>query len=520
MNSVSASVSLDALIVGAGFGGAYQLKRLREEGYNVKLIETADTWGGVWYWNRYPGARVDSTTPHYEFSDPKLWTEWRWAQRFPGSQELRDYFQFVAKKWDLNRDAIFNTSATAATWHEASGTWHVQTNGDQSFVARYLLLNTGISAKRYVPDWPGIDTFSGTFIHPSYWPAEEPNLEGKNVAVIGTGATGVQLAQALSQKAKNFYLFQRTPNTAIPMKQVNYSGDEQALPKNAYHDLFAARSASFSGLSFNFLPKGTFEDTPEQRKQVYEELWAQGDFRFWVGTYYDMLSNEEANKEAYNFWKSKVRRRINDPRLQEILAPEIQPHSFGCKRISLENGYFEIFNQPNVTLVDMKSTPIVEVTESGIKTTGGEVKLDYIVCATGYDAVTGGLKNIDIRGVDGQKLTEKWAKGTKTYLGMSVSGFPNMFFTYGPQAPTAFCNGPTCAELQGEWIVKLMKEMTSSDKSKIEALPDVEQQRQWYMGDNIPGKPREPLIYLGGVPNYYKAISDVAADGYRGFERR
>ncbi|KAH7357523.1 hypothetical protein BKA66DRAFT_244032 [Pyrenochaeta sp. MPI-SDFR-AT-0127] len=530
-------IQFDALIVGAGFGGIYQLKRLREEGYNVKLVDNASTWGGVWFWNRYPGARVDSTTPHYQFSDPSLRNEWRWKQRFPGSQELRKYFQFVAKTWDLDRDAIFNTLVTAATWDEIHSTWHVQTLGGQSFVVRYLLLNTGFAAKRHVPDWPGIHNFRGTFVHPSYWPAEEPDLKGKNIAVIGTGATGVQLAQELSKIAKNFYLLQRTPNLALPMKQVDYDEDEQKLEKDESSDLFASRNNSFSGFSLNFLAKGTFDDTPEQRRQVYEELWAHGDFHFWLATYYDMLFTEEANKEAYDFWKSKVRARIHDEKLRDILAPKIQPHAFGCKRISLENGYYEIFNQPNVTLIDLTSKPIVEVTENGIRTTEGEIMLDHIICATGFDALTGGLKNIDITGVHSQKLSDKWKNGTKTYLGMSVSGFPNMFFTYGPQAPTALCNGPTCAELQGEWIVKMIQNMSSSGKKEIEATLAVEQEwvedigklanasllprtKSWYMGDNIPGKPREPLVYLGGVPAYYKTLSEVAAADYKGFECR
>ncbi|OAP62315.1 hypothetical protein AYL99_04518 [Fonsecaea erecta] len=536
MGSLPPPVELDALIVGAGFGGVYQLKRLREEGYKVKIVDSASNWGGVWYWNRYPGARVDSTIPHYEFSDPLLWRDWNWKQRFPGSAELRDYFAFVAERWDLNRDAIFNTLVTAATWDEESAKWHVTTQTGQSFVVRYLLLNTGFSAKRHIPDWPGIDKFRGTFVHPSYWPKEEPDLKGKKIAVIGTGSTGVQLSQELSKVAKDFVLFQRTPNLALPMKQVEYSGDEQTIPPQKYRDVFAGRSTTFSGFTFDFLPRGTFDDTPEQRRQTYEELWAKGDFSFWLATYHDMLFTEEANKEAYDFWKAKVRARIHNPDLHEALAPEIQPHAFGCKRISLENGFYEIFNQPNATLVDVTRTPIVEFTARGVRTAEREFELDYIVCATGFDAITGGLKQIDITGVAGQTLARKWDKGTRTYLGLCVAGFPNMFFTYGPQAPTALCNGPTCAELQGEWIVQMVKDMDAAGLTTIEANRDVEDQwaqdiwklanasllpktKSWYMGDNIPGKPREPLIYLGGVPNYYKTITECAREGYKGFTR-
>lgn len=475
MASVSNDI-LDALIVGAGFGGTYQLKHLRDIGYNVKLVDTASDYGGVWYWNRYPGARVDSAVPHYEFSDPSLWKQWLWKQRFPGSQELREYFSFVADKWDLRKDTEFNMFISKAMFDEENDIWNITSASGKEYKARYFLLNTGFSAKRYTPNWKGIDKFQGTWVHPSYWPKEEPDLRGKKVAVIGTGSTGVQLAQELSKVAGEFVLFQRTPNTALPMKQEEYEGEEQAIPKDKYADLFAGRCGSFGGFDFNFIPRSTFDDPPEKRREVYEELWKHGDFHFWLATYQDMLFSDEANKEAYNFWKEKVRARVRDPRLQEILAPEIQPHGFGCKRVSLENGYYEIFDQPHVSLVDVNATPVVEVTEHGIKTTEKEWEFDYVVCATGFDAVTGGLLQIDIQGKGGQRLADKWKTGTRTYLGMSVSGFPNMFFTYGPQAPTALCNGPTCAEYQGDFIINLMNHMRESGLRRIEASADAEQQ--------------------------------------------
>lgn len=471
---------LDALIVGAGFGGVYQLRRLRQEGYKTKLVDSATDYGGVWYWNRYPGARVDSTIPHYEFSDPELWRPWSWTQRFPGSAELRNYFAFVADKWDLRKDTYFSTRVTAAEWNDETGRWLVTTANGRQFGAKFFLLNTGFAAKRYIPDWKGIDEFRGTWIHPSYWPKEEPDLKGKRIAVIGTGSTGIQLSQELSQVAGEFVLFQRTPNLALPMKQVEFAADEQAFPKENYSKLFAQRSQSYGGFSFNFIPRATFDDSPEQRDATYQQLWDEGDFHFWLATYHDMLFSWDANKEAYNFWRDKVRARINDPRLRDIFAPEIQPHAFGCKRISLENKFYEIFNQPNVSLVDMNATPIVEVTEKGIKTTEKLWEFDYVVCATGFDALTGGFNEIDIRGRSGQKLIDKWNKGVKTYLGLAVSQFPNMFFTYGPQAPTALCNGPTCAELQGEWIINAMNYILEKGLRSIEAEEQAEV--QWAKG--------------------------------------
>ncbi|KAJ5455431.1 hypothetical protein N7475_010552 [Penicillium sp. IBT 31633x] len=535
MGSIANDVVLDALIVGAGFGGVYQLKNLRDNGYSVKLVDFASDFGGVWYWNRYPGARVDSTVPHYEFSDPELWKGWTWKQRFPGSQELREYFSYVAEKWDLRKDTEFNTFISKAVFNEQTDMWHITSKSGKEYHARYFLLNTGFSAKRHTPDWKGIEKFQGTWVHPSYWPKEEPDLRGKKVAVIGTGATGLQLSQELSKVASEFVVFQRTPNLALPMKQVNYKGTEQAIPRQRYPDLFAGRRDSFSGFNFNFTPWSTFDDSPEKRKEVYEELWEHGDFHYYLANYQDMLFDDAANKEAYKFWKQKVRARLHDPRLHELLAPETQPHSFGCKRVSLENGFYEIFNQPNVSLVDMKTTPILEVTSRGIRTTEKEWEFDYIVCATGFDAVTGGLLQIDITGKQGQPLASKWKDGTKTYLGMTVADFPNMFFTYGPQAPTALCNGPTCAEYQGDYVIAAMNYMRKEGLRRIGARAEeedkwVEQIRKfayasllpktdsWYMGTNIPGKVREPLIYLGGVPNYYKALEKSREEGFAEFQ--
>lgn len=323
---------------------------------------------------------------------------------------------------------------------------------------------------------------------------------------------------------------------ALPMKQTQYDPPTQAIPREQYADLFEQRKDSFSGFSFNFIPRSTFADTPEQRIEIYEKLWAEGDFQFWLATYIDMLFDPKANEEAYNFWRDKVRARISDPKVADILAPMQQPHAFGCKRVSLEDRYFEIFNQANVTLVDVsdKGTPIERITEHGIKTKDEEHDFDLIVCATGYDAVTGGLTQIDIQGRAGVTLKERWVDGAETYLGMASYSFPNMFFTYGPQAPTAFCNGPTCAELQSNWILRAMEYVKEQGFDTIEVQKQSQQEWKqliwklanasllpsvdsWYMGTNIPGKPREPLIYLGGVPTYYKTLEDVAAKDYEGF---
>lgn len=291
------------------------------------------------------------------------------------------------------------------------------------------------------------------------------------MAIIGTGSTGVQLATELSKVAGHLTVFQKTPNMALPMGQTHYDLPTQELPREAYPGLFADRKDSFSGFNYNFIPRPTFADTPEQRHEVYKTLWAEGDFKFWLATYFDMLFDRKANQEAYRFWCENTRPRINDSATADILAPLDQPHAFGCKRISLEDGYFEIFNQPNVTLVDVSATgtPISRITAQGIKTLNSEYTFDIIICATGYDALTGGLTQIDIQGRSGNTLRDAWSTGVSTYLGMASHDFPNMFFTYGPQAPTAFCNGPTCAEMQGKWILQLVEHMKGNDMEAVEA---------------------------------------------------
>ncbi|KAK5710469.1 hypothetical protein LTR15_012959 [Elasticomyces elasticus] len=287
-------LKLDALIVGAGFGGVYQLKKLRDRGYNVKLVEAG-------------GARVDSTVPHYEYSDPELWKDWRWSQRFPGSAELREYFAFVAKKWDLRKDSIFDTFVNSAVWNNTTKSWTIGTTKGDVFEAQFFLPNTGFAAKRHLPNWPGMNTFKGIWIHPSYWPHEDRKIDvnKKRVAVIGTGSTGVQLCQEISQLASEFVLFQRTPNLALPMKQKDYKTKQDVLdvPRHMFTEFFAARNVNFGGFAWDFMSVATFDHTPEQRKATYEKLWNEGDFHFWLATYHDMLFSVDANKEAYNFWQ-------------------------------------------------------------------------------------------------------------------------------------------------------------------------------------------------------------------------
>lgn len=383
----------------------------------------------------------------------------------------------LPSRWDLRRDTQFNTFVKSASWNSDDSRWVISTDGKETFVSKYLLLHTGFAAKRHIPDWKGIATFKGTFLHPSYWPAQDPELKGKKIALVGTGATGVQIAQELAPIAGELVIFQRTPNTSLPMGQFDYANGQQAFPKDRYPDFFRGRAGSFGGFDFNMLDRGTFDDGPEARRRVYDRLWQEGDFKFWLANYNDMLFEKTANDEAYRFWRDKTRARIRDPRVRDLLAPEESPYAFGLKRIPLENGYFDIFDRCNVHLVDVNATPIEEITKSGIRTSEKEWNFDFIVSATGFDALTGGLTQIDIRGPSGESLKEHWKDGAHTYLGMAAAGFPNMFFAYGPQAPTPFCNGPTCAQIQGDWIAGAMKYMTAKGLEVIEA--DQRSEKAW-----------------------------------------
>lgn len=512
---------LDALIVGAGFGGVWQLFRLREEGHSVRLVESGTDFGGVWHWNRYPGARVDSSVPLYEFSQPEeLWKGWSWHNRFPGWRQLQAYFAYVADKLDLRRDTQFETTVTSATFDDEENRWTVKTQKEgEVFKVKFLLLNVGFAAKRYIPDFKGLDSFKGVWLHPSYWPKEGIDLSGKRVAIIGTGATGVQLTQELSKTAGHLTVFQRTPNLALPMGQKNFPSpedQEQELPKSDYPALYAQRTRTFTGFDFDFLPRLTFDDCASERRRTYEDLWTKGDFQYWIGAYPDLLTDPAANREAYAFWRDKTRARIRDAAVREKLAPMVQPHAFGCKRISLEDGFFEVFNDTDrVSLVDLNDAPIDEVTPDGIRTADGvERPFDCIILATGYDALSGGIMQIDIRrtgsaaGACQESVKEKWERdGVSTYLGMSAAGFPNMFFTYGPHAPTAFCNGPTCAELQGNWIAGVMRYMRDRGLERIDPKPESE--REWVqLVNGIASKTLLPET---------KSVSEASCDIFRIF---
>lgn len=537
LESQLAGQNLDALVVGAGFAGVYELHNLRKLGYNVKAFEAGGDLGGTWYWNCYPGIRVDSDYSIYQFAMDDLWKDWNFTERFPAGAEVHKYFHYLDKKLDLSRDIVYNTRVVSAEFNATTNRWAVTTQDGSVVHPRFLLMCVGTSAKPYTPAFKGLDTFKGERHHASRWPREGVNFEGKRIGIIGTGASGVQIIQEAGKQASHLTVFQRTPMLTLPMMQHKVDEKTQEQFKKDLHPVILRRREQTSGgFQMDFLMKSVFDVTPEERELFWELLWSRGGFYFWLEAFEDTFRNQRANDEVYKFWKKKVRARINDPELQKILAPDVPHHPFGVKRPCLEQNYYEVFNQPNTTLVDINENPIVEITPEGVKTQDGtEHEFDILVLATGYDAVTGSMAQIDIRGTDGVLIRDKWAKaGLATYLGMTVADFPNMFFVYGPQSPTALSNGPTSIEQQGAWVVKCLEHLKAHDLTRIEATQAAQSNyskflneaygmylwgkaKSWYNGSNIPGKRVEPLIFTAGLPLYNQMCNESAEKGYDGF---
>ena len=531
----TAEQTFDVIVVGAGFAGLYQLHRLRQLGFSVRVFEAGAELGGVSYWNCYPGARVDSHVPLYEYAMEALWRDWSWTERFPSWQELRRYFQYVDAKLDLSRDIRFGTRVTSATFDENRREWVIETEPSGAAKARYLVLCTGFAARPYTPQLKGLESFAGQRLHTAQWPQNGLDMTGRHVAVIGTGASAVQVVQEAAPICAHLAIFQRTPNLALPMQQRRLDAGQQSRQKTSYPEIYRRRERNFGGYDYQATGKLALEVSPDERRAIFEDRWAAGGFAFWANTFSDVLRDERANRLAYEFWREKVRARIDDPSIAEKLAPTEAPHPFGAKRPSLEQTYYEAFNRPNVELVDLNETPIERITVGGVKTTAREHPADLLVLATGFDAVTGGLTQIDIQGTRGSTLSEHWAEGVRTHLGLASSGFPNLLIVYGPQSPAGFCNGPSAAELQGEVVARCLTWLRDRGLGRIEATPEAEtawndhieelaagtlfpKANSWYMGANIPGKRRQLLNYPGGLPLYLEKCAECADAGYAGFQ--
>jgi cation diffusion facilitator CzcD-associated flavoprotein CzcO len=532
MSAVQEQPEYDVIIVGSGFGGLYLLHELRKRNFKCLVVDEAADIGGVWYWNRYPGARVDTKVPLYEYSNESLWKDWVWSQKYPGVEEIRRYFAHVESKLNLKKDIQFNTRVASAKYDDIDKSWTVGAQDGKEWTARYFILATGFAARPFTPNFKNLSAFAGPCFHTSRWPEDldAQSCQGLRVGVVGNGSSGLQVIQEIAPLVKEMVVFQRSPTYALPMRQRPLTDSEQ--DKSRYPSLYELRKHTFAGLDTEFNTETAAKLTPEERRAFFERVWADGGLSFWLGTYRDVIMDKVINLEAYDFWRSKVLPRVKDPKKAELLAPAAPPYYFGTKRATLEQQYYEVYNQDNVTLIDARNNPIAEVKPNGVLTRDGQFyELDMLVLATGFDSVTGGILSIDIRGRGGASLQDKWSKGSRTYQGLMTSGFPNMFFLYGPQGPTSFCNGPTCAEVQGDWIVQTLAYLRENGREEIE--PKVEAEALWtalvnrigdatllpetkseYMGTNIPGKPKEMLNYLGGLTDYIKRITSTVALGY------
>ena len=562
MISKDMSLHYDVVIVGAGFSGLYQLHKLRKFGFSTRIFEAGGDIGGTWYahltpeplwqvlhliidydryWNCYPGARVDTSVPSYQYTDPETWDTWEWKERFPGRDHIHDYFKHVDRVWDLSKDISFNTRVEGARWNSTRLKWDLNINpqdgGGAGCSAKYLILCTGFASKPYIPPYEGLNSFRGDLYHTARWPQEGVQFKSKRVAVVGTGASGVQVAQAMSQHASHLTVFQRTPNLALPMTNAIMGKAENISLKADYAEIDKRIHSTYAGFTYDMIYKLTMDAPTEQRREVYKALFSSGGLEFWLGNYSDMLMDKKANDEAYRFYHEKVSPRLAklDPELAETLLPTNPRHPFGTKRVSLEQRYFEIFGEPNVSLVDVSTNPIRCFAPNGVYTTDGNLhEFDLVVLATGFDSVSGGITSIDIIGSDGISIKDKWSDSIYTYLGLSTNGFPNLFWAYGPQAPTAFVTGPACSEYHGLWILECLRYMRRNSLSKIEATVQAEQDwkkhvndiggkglfadaESWYFGANIPGKPREALNYMAGMPEYKRRCNESADNGYKGF---
>ncbi|WP_149536243.1 flavin-containing monooxygenase [Siccirubricoccus phaeus] len=522
----------DAIIIGAGMSGLYQLIRLRQLGLKARVFETGSGVGGTWYWNRYPGARFDSESYSYGFSfDKELLQEWSWSEHFAPQPETERYLNFVADKYDLRRDIQFHSRVTAAAWDEASLTWTVTLEGGAQHSARFLITAIGALSAPTLPNYPGMESFQGRAFHTAHWPKEPISFEGKRVAVIGTGATGVQTIQEVAKTAGHLTVFQRTPNWCAPLHNRKITPEEQAEIKASYDEIFRRCDETFSCFLHTPDPRATFEVSQAEREAFWEKLYNSPGFGIWVGNFRDMLTDRAANAEMSAFVANKIRQRVKDPKVAEMLIPK--NHGFGTRRVPLETRYYEVYNQPNVELVDTRATPITEVTPTGLKTTEREFAFDIIIYATGFDALTGAFDRIDFRGTEGRTLKEAWAGGARSFVGMMVPGFPNMFMLLGPH--TALGNIPRSIEYNVDWVSRLLGHMQAAAKQRAEAgeegttawmahvmdcavgLLSMEVD-SWMTGvnRNVAGKQQRVIArYTGSAPAYREWCEGIAKEGYR-----
>ena len=530
----------DAIIIGAGISGMYQLHKLRELGMSVKVYETGDGVGGTWYWNKYPGCRFDSEsyTYGYSWSDEVL-QEWNWSERFSPQPETERYLNFVADKFDLRRDIQFNSRVARATYREAGNQWEVELEDGSTARAEFLISATGPLNAYTLPRIPGIDSFKGEWAHTARYPqggfgGRGNDFSGKRVGVIGTGATGVQVIQEVAKTADSLTVFQLAPEWCAPLKNGPLDQAEMDDIKANYRKIFAECNETFGAFHHKFDPRSALEVPAEEREAFWERKYNEPGFGIWLANFRDIMTDRAANDLITEFIAKKIRQRVKDPKTAEALIPK--DHGFGTRRVPMETNYYEVYNQDNVELVNLKETPIEAIVPEGVKCSDRLHELDIIIYATGFDAVTGSLKRIDITGKGGLKLTDKWANGPRTLLGMQTAGFPNLFTLVGPHNGATFCNIPRCIEQNVEWVTDLIRHMREQGLHRIEPTPEAEEAwtqhvddtaaktlfptaDSWFMGVNLndPTKKRTFMLYAGGQQDYKARAQAIAGKGYEGF---
>ena len=535
MTSLKNGGDFDVVVIGAGFSGLGMLRRLRDEsGMSVQIYEAGTGVGGTWYWNRYPGARCDSESYTYCFTfSRELLHDWQWSGKYPEQPEILTYLNHVADRFDLQRNIQFETRVTSATFLEDSNLWQIETDRGDKVTARYFITGIGCISTGNIPKIKGLDSFEGNWYHTGNWPHHPVDFSGKRVAVIGTGSSGVQSIPVIASQARHLTVFQRTPQFTVPARHASIDTrfiEEEVKPH--YNEIIERMKWAHGGAPQIPMGRSALDCSEEDRRAIYEKAWAAGGNDFVYGSFGDVMTNKDANNTAADFIRSKIRETVKDPETVEKLLP--LDHPYGSKRALMDTNYFETYNRENVDLVDLRRTPIQEITPKGIRTSEKEFEFDAIVFATGFDAMTGTFMKIDIQGRDGITLKDKWAEGPKTYLGLQVAGFPNMFMLTGPGSPSVLTNMPVAIEQHIEWVADFIDWMRNHGLETAEPDPQAErdwdahvqeeanktlymQANSWYLGANIPGKPRVFMPYTGGMGTYRKRCNEIAENGYEGF---
>ncbi|MEV6205384.1 NAD(P)/FAD-dependent oxidoreductase [Streptomyces sp. NPDC051771] len=533
-DSTTTPTDVDAVVVGAGVTGLYAVHRLRGLGLRVRGFERGDDVGGVWYWNRYPGARCDVESVDYSYSfDEELQQEWDWSEKYATQPEIMRYLGHVADRFDLRRSYAFGTSVVSAELDEATLTWTVTTDRGETVTARFCVFAVGCLSATHHPSLPGAELFAGRTLHTGAWPHEGVDLTGLRVGVIGTGSSGIQAVPLVAEQAAHLTVFQRSANYSVPAGNRPLDGATRAAQKAGYAERRRLSRLSGGGSPHQAHPAGTFEVSEEERRAAYEERWRLGGVLY-SKTFPDQLTDPAANDAARAFWEEKVRGMVQDPAVAELLIPT--DHPIGTKRIVTDSDYYTTFNRPDVRLVGLRENPIERIESRGVVLADGTlVELDALVFATGFDAMTGALDRIEIRGRGGRLLRDDWAAGPRTYLGLGVDGFPNLFGLTGAGSPSVMANVVLCAEQHVDWLVECLRHLDAHGHRAIEARAEAVEKwvaecrdraaatlfmaaDSWYLGANIPGKPRVFMPFIGGFGVYGEIIAGVAANGYEGFD--